>query len=274
MESLQRLATQLASGQIPASEGVARLALANAGGKKVQSRNETSFRSLLRQWGRLLEEAEQNGNLPPESEAEVQEATQRHRIWVEECNQQEEREKDLLSFFCAEMEDEWGEEAVWDIEEEPPEWKVAWERYKATGSTGLVGPVESPSQTADLQRAVQQGVIDLAQGRRGTAEGIAWHKWLTSLELSRTEDEKKPFTERFATVKQQLLAALDEEEARLAPEVARWEEGMAAIKRHRQRVEQEDPDAAQLSCWRQELIQELIRAGILEEIQRFETAES
>ena len=55
---------------------------------------------------------------------------------------------------------------------------------------------------------------------------------------------------------------------------ARWEEGMAAIEQHRQRVEQEDPDAAQLSGRRQELLQELIRTGVLEEIQRCETAES
>ena len=275
-DALQRLATQLASGQISAGEGVARLALAIAGGKKVQSRNETSFRSLLRQWVRLLAEAEQNGILVPESEEEMQEAAQRHRIWVEECNQQEAREEELFSFFYAEMGDEWGAEVITDIEREPPEWKVAWERYKATGVSGLVGPVESQSlsQAADLKRTLQQMVIDLVRSRRGAAEVIAWQELLASLAPSRTEDEEKPLAERFATVRQELLAALDEEMDRLDHVQARWEEGMAAIERHRQRVEQEDPDAAQLSGRRQELLQELIRTGVLEEIQRCETAES
>ena len=271
IESLQRLTTQLASGQIPASEGVARLALASDG-KKADSRNETSLRSLLREWMCLLEEAEQNGSLAPESEEEAQEAAQRHRIWVEECGRQEAREEELLSFFCAEMKDEYGEEALWDMEEEPPEWKVALERYKATGSTGLVGPVESQglSQTADLKRAVQQGVVDLVLGRRGVAEVIAWQKLLARLIPPPAEDEERPLAERFAAVKKKLLIALDEEQARLAPQIARQGEGMAAIEQHRRRVEQEDPDRRQLSCWRQELIEELTRTGILGESQRVE----
>jgi hypothetical protein len=277
-DALQGLATQLASGQIPASEGVARLALANAGEKKVQSRNETALRPLLRQWVALLAEAEQKGILLPESEEEVQEAAQRHRLWAEEGTQQEERnearEEELFSFFYAEMADEWGAEVITDIEREPPEWKVAWERYKATGVSGLVGPVESSSQAADLKRAAQQGVVDLVQGRRGAAEAIAWQKLLASLAPSRTEDEEVPLAARCAMVRQNLRVAIDEEQARLALQMARWEEGMAAIERHRQRVEQEDPDAAQLSGWRQELLQELIGTGIFEEIQRCETAGS
>jgi hypothetical protein len=71
-------------------------------------------------------------------------------------------------------------------------------------------------------------------------------------------------------VQQELLAALDEEEARLTLLQARWEEGMAAIEHYRRRVEQEDPDRGQLSDWRQELIQELLRTGVLREIQGFE----
>jgi hypothetical protein len=277
---LQRLAAQLAGGQISASEGIARLALANAGGKQVESRNETSLRPLLRQWIRLLAEAEQNGILIPESEEEVQEAAQRHRIWAEECTRQEERdearEEELLSFFYTEMADEWGAEVITDIEREPPEWKVAWERYKATGVSGLVGPVESQSlsQAADLKRAAQQGVIDLVRGRRGTAEVIAWKELLASLAPSRTEDEEVPLAERFATVRQKLRVAIDEERDRLAPQMARWELAMAAIERHRHRVEQGDPDREQLSGWQQQLLQELLRTGILEEIQRCETAES
>ena len=77
-----------------------------------------------------------------------------------------------------------------------------------------------------------------------------------------------------ARVRQELLTAVDEELADLAHEVARWEESLATIERQRQRVEEEEPDRAQLSQWRQELIQELIRAGILEEIQGCGTAES
>ena len=272
-DALQELITQLASGQIPASEGVARLALANAG-SKADSRNGTTLGTLLREWVRLLEEAEEDGSLAPESEEETQEAAQRHQIWVEECNQREAREEELFSFFYAEMADEWGAEVITDIERELPKWKVAWERFKATGVTGLVGPVESPSQAADLKRALQQMVIDLVRGRREAVEVIARKELLASLAPSQTEDEEKPLAERFATVRQELLAALDEEEARLVPEVARWREGMAAIEHHRQRVEQENPDRERLSRWRQELIEELIRTGVLEEIQRYETAES
>lgn len=60
----------------------------------------------------------------------------------------------------------------------------------------------------------------------------------------------------------------------LASQSARWQEGMAAIEHHRRRVEQEDPDRGQLSDWRQELIQEFLRTGVLKEIQGFEVTES
>jgi hypothetical protein len=170
-DALQQLATQLASGQIPAGQGVARMALANAGRKKTDPHDGTTLCGLLRQQGRLEEEAERDGLLleseEEASEEEAQEAAQRHRTRMEECTRQEkrqeERDEERLSFFYAEMVDEWGPEAVSDIESEPPEWKVAWERFKATGQSGLVGPMESPSQAADLKRAAQRMLIDLAQ---------------------------------------------------------------------------------------------------------------
>ena len=254
IESLQRLATQLASGQIPAGQGVVRMALANAGRKEADPHDGTTLRALSRQWGRLLEEAERDGLLLESedevSEEEAQEAAQRHQTRMEECTRQEkrqeERDEERLSFFYAEMVDEWGPEAVSDIESEPPEWKVAWERFKATGQSGLVGPMESPSQAADLKRAAQRMLIDLAQGRRGATEALAWQALLASLAPPRTEEDERPLAERFAAVQQARSAAMDEEEARLASRSARWEEGMAAIEHHRQRVEQEDPDRGQL----------------------------
>ena len=220
--------------------------------------------ALLREYVYLLEIAEEEGTLPPERGEDPQQAAQRHQALREECTQQKQREEELLTFFETEMAAEGGSGTASKWEREPYEWEIVWERFLATGSTGLKEepPPRRPVKTTELVRAAQQLLIDLAQNRLSTTEALAYQELIAHLMPSRTHAAAR--ARHLARLHQELSTEVDEEWDRLAPKIAWWDEVLATIERHGQRVEEEEPDRAQLSRWRQEWVQELIDMGFLE----------